>query len=726
MASLSHIQHEGLGARDGRYPVTGITVFDGPLGSGKTTALRAVELALTGKSRDISTISQLKETLGRATSTSQLVRIEISDTEIQREWAKSQKIAMDPPAPGIPPDLKLQQFYITNTFGDPPVTADLQELEGLSREKFNSWILQKLGTEDVDISECLRNGIDDETDPDAVIQAMEKLIEGNRQGKLSASEWIQVLEESAREQKNAVVALFHDAEAGRRDSARLVTAVPALAQAIADLQTQIETAKSEHETTVRTLGEQEERAERIQAIQAKIATCDEQLQTLQNIPDDWNAEQKAADAKRILDAIKIAADASSNVQRGNQAEIESRARIEGHNIHVTQFLAQSLERGEMLLKNAQSCLDESDILIQDIENRELLECPECGHKFPDKSVVIAAANAQAKRAELETRHQETLAAVEQDRQVPGDHFLNDKELLRLQECRKQLAAEEQTLANIQDKLPKARQKEEEAVEAVRKLLVEFFGPDYDENQDVIEQATEQAKSWLSMLTAIQSRDRTKAKRLELEQEIAGLSTVNLQDLRDLEAAQKQAVRDLDTSIRSKQGELAGVQKQVSDEARIEALQAQVEVWKRIVDIVQSARQSVVDGALSGLIYDCNHILAATDIGSLEIRDGAFTLYNQDGARPWAALSSGEKALVGITIAAAFAGKRDPNKLQAISIDNAECVGQERLPDLLRMASCIWDSIRVQCLIAGHFDGTQLQELDHPDLTVHDLRILAVA
>lgn len=727
MTYLQRILHEGLGARDNDYKTTGLTVFDGPYGSGKTLALRAVELAMTGKSRDISTISQLRETLGRSTATQQSVTVEIDNIEIHREWGKSQKLATDPPAPGIPPDLKLQQFWITNEFGEPPVTADLQEFNGLSPEKFKAWVLQKIGAEAIDIESTIQDLVDskaeDLTDEQSEIlaEALDALLKSNKQGKLSASEYIQVLEEKSREQKNTSVALLHDAEASRRESARQAGGTLAIAQAIADLQFQLETAKAEHQETVKSLGEQEERNNRIQAIKARIQNAEERLEGLQNIPEDWNLEQKAEAAKRILAAVKLSEEASANVQRGNQAERECLKRIENGNNSVAQFLAHSLERGEMLLEESDSDLKKATDRVLSLMQREMIRCPKCKHEFHEKSQESELESAKRNRETMEKRHRERLAQVEQERQVPGDYFLNDKELLRLQECRKQLAAEENTLQNIRRKLPGAQQKEEEAYEAVVDLLVEFIGDDFDESRPAIDLAREKSSLWLSMLTAIQSRDMTRNQKAQNEEELAGLATVNLLDLRDLEVAQKQTVQDLETRIREKQSDLAAANNEVRADERIQELAAQVEIEKLVVEIIQAVRHEVVENTLQGLVQTVNAILDCIAIGNVEIGDGVFVFHNQDGIRQWAALSSGERAFAGIAIAAAFAEKRGPQKLQCISVDNAECVGQEQLPTLINLCHRIWEQFRVQVLLAGHFDGAQLQDLDIQDLTIHDLR-----
>lgn len=732
MSYLQRIQHEGLGARDNDYRITGLTVFDGPYGSGKTVALRAVELAMTGKSRDISTISQLRETLARSSSPQQSVTLEIDGTEILREWGKSQKLATDPPAPGIPPDLKLQQFYISQEFGEPPVTADLSEFDGLSPEKFRAWIIQKIGAENVDIPAAVNralNAIPTEELSDAQREALSVSLSdllASKQGKLSASEYIGNLEEKSREQKNSTAALLKDAEASRRESARQAGGTTAIAQAIADLQRQLDAAKAEHQVTVKTLGEQEERNNRIQSIRTRIAKADEKLEALQNIPEDWNPERKAEDAKRILAEIEFCQKVSANVLRGLQAEAECLKRVERGRENVGQWLAHSLERGELLLEEAKSDLEKAADRVLGLMQREMIRCPKCKYEFHEKSQEAELETAKRNRESQDKRYQDRLAHVEQERETPGDYFLNDKELLRLQAVREQLTKDEAELQNIETKLAKAKALEEEAEQKVITLLIEVLGDEYDPARDAVEQAEEAAKSWCAIQATIQSHEQTRNQKVQDEEELAGLATVNLQDLRDLETAQKQAVRNLEAAIREQQRGLAAAQNEVNADERIQALTATLEIEKLVVEIIQSVRAEIVDAALQGLVTTVNAVLECTTLGEIEIGDGVFVLRNQDGFRQWAALSSGERAFVGIAIAAAFAERRGPGKLQCISVDNAECVGQEQLPALLRLCHRIWEQFRVQVLLAGHFDGAQLQDLEYEDLTIHDLRTTVLA
>jgi len=717
---INKITHDGLGAHDAAYPCSGITIWNGPYGAGKTIAQDAVRLAMAGSTRDIKTIGRLRETIWRATSPRVMACVEIDDVEIQREYADSQSIAINPPVPGLGKNLKLNQFWIDTNLGGPPVTADLQEIDDLSPEKFNAWILQKIGAEEIDIADAIRTRIDDETADGAVIDCIEKLLESNRQGNLSASDYIQILEEKSREQKNATVALLHDAEASRRDSSRLATSIPAIAQSIADMQQQYDAAKTEHEATVKNLGEQEERNARVLAIQKRIADAEAELKSHAEIPGDCNVESKRADAERVQAAVKIARDAAVNVERGIQDEAESQKEIDDYRGGIDVWLAHSLERGEAMLDEATADLgDANDHALELAKREEMNQCPKCGHKFKSKTAQQEFEAAKRKCESLKKRHAECLAAVEQERQVPGDSFLTDKELLTLTKIREQLAAAEMALGNIRDKLVLAQQKADAAAKAVVDLLIEIMGDEYNAAPNVIEYAEEQAELWLSTLSAIQSRDQARKNKADAEAELAGLATVNLDDLRELESIQKQSGRVLEKQIAEKQRELASAQKMFGDEDRIAALESQVETEKIVVDIAQAVRADVAGNALQSMIDTINRILDSVNVGSIAILDGAFTLTTQAGTRQWAALSSGERAFVGVAIAAAFAEKRGAKKLQCISVDNAECVGQERLSDLLQMASCIWSTLHVQCLIAGHFDADQL-DTDLPDCTVHDL------
>lgn len=717
---ISNITHTGLGARDAVYPCSGITIWDGPYGSGKTIAQDAVRLAMTGSTRDIKTIGRLRDTIWRATSPHARAYVEIEGVEIERTWSDSQSIEINPPVPGLGKNLKLNQFWIDQNMGGPPVTADLQEIDDLSPEKFNAWILAKIGAEEIDIANAIRNSIDDETADATVIACIEKLLDSNRQGTLSASEYIQILEEKSREQKNATVALLHDAEASRRDSSRLATSIPAIAQAIADLQTQLDSAKSEHEATVKLLGKQEERNARVLASHSRIESAGIELAKYSGVPDNWDVETKRADAERLSSAAKIARDAAANVERAIQAETETQAKIETARKAIGEWLAHSLERGEMMLDEAAHDLKSATDHALELEKREMLECPKCGHEFKTASAEKELETAKFNCDAQAKRHAAHLAAVEQERQVPGDHFLNDKELLRLQGCRTQLETEEKTLASIQNRLPLAQKKSDDARDTVTVILIEMLGCEYDATCDPVESADNLAKHYLSMLTAIQSRDQARANKAAADAELAGLATVNLDDLRELETIYKAAVRDLEKQIAEKQRELASAQKMVGDEDRITALESQIETEKLVVEIVQAVRADVADGALQALASTINRVLDSIAIGTVAIQDGSFTLTTDAGTRQWAALSSGERSFVGIAIAAAFAEKRGPQRLQCISIDNAECVGQEKLGDLLKMASFIWETLEVQCLIAGHFDANQIK-YKFSYLAVHDLR-----
>ena len=714
MSSIKSIGHKGFGAPNVTFEARGVTVFDGPLGCGKSTALLAVPLAMTGEVPGGP--KQLREitrqlAVSRDAGLSASIGIEHPEgvSVISRILGEKEIVQLVPKPPGKASKAALNQA-IAMQFHGPPLPADLGEFSE-SPEKVKAKLLDMLGgSQEIDLPRIISDTIPkicDEGTWEAVTKHGNALLKDHPQQGQPMGDWVAVLESEARELQNAATKFRQDTETALRASRRSGFDVDRLAQSIADKQARLDELRRRLGDEQRDLGEQQERHKRRETAEKRLADAKRMMGEI-TFPPGWNSETAVKDLANIEAAAKKIESIQREVTEAEQAVDTARRK----NDDADREVQRQRERHKMRIEGLSTkALDTDSEVAWLREIARTVKCPECGHEYILETYKQAIADAQ-------TAHKAAEAALLDATDNPSlDIATAEEAMVQAVNTHRQAQTKYDAKATL---LKTARSN---AVRLVREL--QKSDPD-------MPRETPGESTLLACIEHIKGRLAQNEQRTALVEHVQTFArelsemgaTVSLDEQATVVEGIQSEIAEAEEAIRIDQAELGVAQKYLRQQQELEALRETETALKGLRKVLQQVRTDIVRDAFRPLTTNINSLVGKVLPGEISLNDrGEFVYVDGDRWRTWSALSTGERTLIGLAIAGSIVSLRPPEALRCVTLDNAECVGQERMFDVVRLAIEIWKLLKVQVILAAHFDQGQLSESwieESPDILVHDL------